>query len=361
MIKYIFKRIFLIFLTLFITLSVAFVIVRLMPDNPIDDPSIPPEAIEKLKSRYGYDKPIGEQYVIWVKGVVTEWDWGDSLKLRPNTPVFDYVSEKIPISMRLNIYALLLSIPIGIILGMIAALKKNSLTDHSISIGVIFFISVPSFVTASLLRYYIGFKWGILPGVFDDRIPDVLNEAMIFSSNYYNVSTGNLITTEGLDSVTGLPVDPDNMVNGIHMYWDMFKSMIMPILALSFGTIAGLARYTRAELTEVLTSDFMLLAKTKGLTRTQATIRHAFRNSLVPLVGMIIGSFIGILGGSLIIEQIFSINGVGGVSLESLNAKDYPITLAIMAFYSSISLFTVLFVDLMYGVVDPRIRLGGIK
>jgi ABC-type dipeptide/oligopeptide/nickel transport system permease component len=129
-------------------------------------------------------------------------------------------------------------------------------------------------------------------------------------------------------------------------------------MSLSFGTIAGFTRYTRAELTEVLTSDFMLLARTKGLTRTQATIRHALRNAMVPIFPMIFGEFIGFLSGSLIIEGIFSIPGVGGLYINSINSQDYNFFMLLTAFYTFIGLAAGIMVDISYGIIDPRIRMG---
>ena len=138
----------------------------------------------------------------------------------------------------------------------------------------------------------------------------------------------------------------------------MVWSLMPAILSLAFGTIAGLTRYTRAELAEVLTSEFMLLARTKGLTRRQATLRHALRNSMVPIFPMILGEFIGILGGSLIIESIFSIPGIGALYVQSINSLDYNFFMAISAFYTSIGLVAGIIIDLSYGFIDPRIRMG---
>lgn len=137
--------------------------------------------------------------------------------------------------------------------------------------------------------------------------------------------------------------------------------MILPVISMSFGSIAGYARYTRAELTEVLTSDFMLLARTKGLTRAQATIRHAFRNSLVPIFPMLLGEILSVLSGSMIIESIFSINGVGSLFLDSITARDYDVFQFVGMFYILIGLVGGLVVDISYGLVDPRIRMGGRK
>jgi ABC-type dipeptide/oligopeptide/nickel transport system permease component len=143
-----------------------------------------------------------------------------------------------------------------------------------------------------------------------------------------------------------------------YLSWKTFVSLIPAIMSLSFGTIAGFTRYTRAELTEVLTSEFMLLARTKGLTRTQATIRHALRNSMVPIFPMIIGEFIGILSGSLVIEGIFSIPGVGGLYVNSINSQDYNFFMLLTAFYTFIGLAAGILVDISYGIIDPRIRMG---
>ena len=141
----------------------------------------------------------------------------------------------------------------------------------------------------------------------------------------------------------------------------MLRGMAIPVLALSFGPIAGLTRYTRAELTEVLTSEFLLLARTKGLNRRQSVLRHALRNSMVPLIGIVIGNLVGIIGGSIVIEQIYGVVGVGQVFLISLQTFDYNVIMVTLAFYTSIGLLATLVVDLSYGIVDPRIRMGARK
>ena len=140
--------------------------------------------------------------------------------------------------------------------------------------------------------------------------------------------------------------------------WEVFKSMIPAVLCLSFGSIAGYTRFTRAELTEVLTSEYMLLARTKGLTKGQATVRHALRNAMVPIFPSIVGEFVSVLSGSLIIENIFSINGVGGLYLDAINAQDYDFFMLLSAFYIFIGLAAAIVIDLSYGFIDPRIRMG---
>ena len=180
------------------------------------------------------------------------------------------------------------------------------------------FISVPSYVYAFLVQYFFYYKLGWFPAI-----------------------------VSSLADAGGSWFSPK-----------MFYSMILPVLALSFGEIAGLCRYTRAELTETLTSDYMLLARTKGLTRGQATVRHAMRNAMVPILPMIISSFISILGGSMIIEQIFSIPGVGKLYIQSIQLLDYDVFMMDTVFYTFIGLLAGIVVDISYGFIDPRIRMG---
>ena len=180
------------------------------------------------------------------------------------------------------------------------------------------FVSVPSYVYAFLVQYFLYFKLGWLP----------------------------------------LDVHSLAEAGGSWFTWKMFHSMIAPVLALSFGTVAGLVRFTRAELTETLTADYMLLARAKGLTRGQATARHALKNAMVPILPMIISSFVGILGGSFIIEQIFNIPGVGKLYLQSITLFDYDVFMVDCIFYTFIGLLAGILVDISYGLIDPRIRMG---
>ena len=141
----------------------------------------------------------------------------------------------------------------------------------------------------------------------------------------------------------------------------MFVSMLPAVLSLSFGVIASFTRTTRAELTEVLTSEFMLLARTKGLTKTQATVRHALKNCMVVVLPAILGEFIGIMSGSLVIEKIFAVPGVGGLYLNAINGRDYPIFIMVSCFYTAVSLLAGIVIDISYGFIDPRIRMGSKK
>lgn len=356
MIRYTVTRIIWIFIVLFTILSLSFTLLKLAPDYPPptedgknvyfnkqvsdgymtfriindeDEMAIIREQIANratMKSAYYEDKgdrirafepiPISRQYFQWVKNVVTKWDWGVSTKLEVGRLAFDILKDRMGTTMTLNIIALFFYIPIGIVLGIIAALNKNKPIDNVISLLCMFMISIPGFVFMIMLVMIFGYQLEWVPTIFPTKDADLIIR---------------------------------------------LKGLILPVFALSIGSIAGLARTTRAELTEVLTSEFLLLARTKGLTKQQAVIRHALRNSLVPLVPAIIFSFVGILSGSVIIEMIYSIPGTGQIAIRALakNAYDYNVILTSSAFYTTIGLFAVLLVDLSYGIIDPRIRMGG--
>ena len=317
MAKYVLKRIALMLFTFFVIVTICFMIIRALPrELPTD--KVLKEAIQSRWDALGYNEPLLVQFWIYLKGIFTEWDFGTSWYIQFRQPAWDVLTSRLLPTVLVNLYSLLFSIPIGIALGIYAAVKKNKWQDSFISTLVMVFISVPSYVYAFLVQYIFYFKLDLLP-------------LMVYS----------------LDDAGG------SWFSG-----KMFISMLAPIIALSFGEIAGLCRFTRAELTETLTSDYMLLARTKGLTRSQATVRHALKNAMVPILPMIISSFIGILGGSMIIEQIFSIPGVGQLYIKSINLFDYDVFMVDTIFYIFIGLLAGIVVDISYGFIDPRIRMG---
>lgn len=315
MLRYIGQRLVAMALTLFLIITISFFTIRMMPGSIVSDPMLPADVKQVIEAKYHLDKPMIVQYGYFLKDCLSG-NFGTSIKLQPKVPVFNILSQKIPITLELNIFSLILTIPIGAVLGIIAALKKNTLADHTISSSVVLFISIPSFVIAALLQYIVAFKWGLLP---------------IMLSTEEKFTLGK------------------------------FVSMILPILALSFGGVATITRYMRAELCEALNSEYMLLARTKGLSQIQATLRHAIRNSFIPLANIIIPMFFSVLGGAMVIENIFGIPGTGSLLVNSINALDHSLTIAILFFYSFVGLCTILIVDLSYGIIDPRIRIGGGK
>lgn len=314
MFKYVLKRITLMIGVFFAILTMCFVLVKLLPLTDAQQFGKDMNLILQRREALGYNKPILVQFGIFLNKSILNNDWGISETLYRGQEVWTIFTSKLPATLLVNVYSFLLSVPTGLLLGIYAALKKNKWQDYLISTLVMVFISVPSYVYALLVQYVFCFKLRLFP---------------------LQMNSGN-----------------------DWFSWSMFVSVVPAVLSLAFGSIATLARYTRAELSEVLTSDFMLLARTKGLTRAQATVRHALRNSMVPIFPIILGEFIGILGGSFVIEKIFGVPGVGQLMINSITALDYNIFMLLTAFYTLISLLTGLVVDLSYGFIDPRIRMG---
>lgn len=315
MFKYIMKRLGLLLMTFVIIEIICFVLIKLLPITISLAPGQDRAILEAQLQARGYYDPIPVQLIHYVKRVF-QGDFGVGVNLAEyrNKPVWDVFISKLPPTILINVYSSIFAIPIGIGLGILAALKKNKWQDHTISTLVMLVISVPSFVTAFIIQYFMCFKWGWFPITMNP------------GTKYFS--------------------------------WSMFKSMLPAVICLSFGSIAGYARFTRAELTEVLTSEYMLLARTKGLTKAQATVHHALRNAMVPIFPSIVGEFISVLSGSLIIEKIFSIPGVGGLYLSAINSQDYDFFMLLSGFYILIGLVASIVIDLSYGIIDPRIRMG---
>jgi len=343
MIKYTIKRILLVFLTAFIILSLTFILMKMLPvqapagnvntqksfyDNQVFlGYAYVPKASEYNSSgviflsvgskKYAYKYyPILTQYWSWLKNIITKWDWGTSTNIKTGASAMSIIASKLPYSVKINIWATLIDIPIGFGLGIWAAIKKNKLTDTIISTIVMIFISVPSFVTISLLISWLSYGANALPNVW--------------------------------------PPDSSPLGQRVLGY-------IIPVSTLAAYSIASFTRYARAEISEVMSSEFMVLARTKGLTKGQAIVRHALRNSGVILIPMVIGEFVSVLGGSMITEQLYSIPGIGQLFVEAISVKDYNVVMVDMAMYTMIGLLANLLVDLSYGFIDPRIRMGAKK
>ena len=319
MTKYVIKRVLLMFLTLFLIMTICFVLIKLLPLPAIKEMGRDVQLVLARREKMGYDKPIMVQYYLFLKNLLTGWDWGVGEQMYTGRDVWAVMMQKLPYTVLVNLYSILIAIPLGLGFGIYAALRKNKWQDHVISTMVMVFISVPSYVYAFIVQYLFCFKLGWFP-----------------------------LTLESLDSASLFS-------------WPMFRSMMPAIMSLGFGVVAGLTRYTRAELSEVLTGDYMLLARTKGLTKAQAISRHALRNAMVVILPMIIGEFIGILGGSMIIENIFGIPGIGNLYINSINVRDYNFFMALNVFYTAIGLVSGIVIDISYGFIDPRIRMGSKK
>ena len=316
MFKYIMKRLGLMLLTFAIIMLISFILIKLVPI--VIDVSIGTDANilkAQLEAR-GYYDPIPVQLFNYIKRIILDGDWGIGTTMPEyrNQPVWESFISRLPPTVLINVYSSLFAVPIGLLLGIYAALRKNKWQDHVISTLVMVFVSIPGYVTAFLLQYFICFKLNLFPLTLQS------------GTNWFS--------------------------------WEMFHSMIPPVLAMSFGSIAGYCRFTRAELTEVLTGEYLLLARTKGLTKRQSIFRHALRLAMVPIFPSIIGEFISVLSGSLIIEQIFAIPGVGNLYLMSINNLDYDFFMLLSGFYCLIGLVAGIVIDISYGIIDPRIRVG---
>lgn len=325
------KRLGLMFFTFVIIFTMCFALIRLLPIPTNVLPGQDPEIVMKtLEGRgwitniqkgengvYTYDRvPILLQYGNYIKRVITQGDFGIATTYGEylNMNLREVFVSHLPPTILINIYSTLIGVPIGLGLGIIAALKKNKWQDQIINVIIILLISVPSIVLALMIQYVFCFKLGWFP------------LTMSTSKDYFS--------------------------------GPVFHSMLPAVFALCLGSIAGYARYTRAELSEVLTGEFMLLARTKGLTKRQAIFRHAMRNSMVVIFPSILSEFVSVLSGSLIIEKMFSINGVGGLYLNSITFQDYDFFMLLSGFYTLVSLTAGIVIDISYGFIDPRIRMG---
>lgn len=331
MLKYVAKRIGLMILTFCVIMLMCFVLIKLLPIvvtvqmgddanlmyNRLEALGYIQNAVQNADGTWSYDNvPVMIQLFNYLKRLLVDGSFGIGINMAEYRyqPVWDVFVEKLPPTVLINVYSSLIGIPIGLGLGIFAALKKNKWQDQVINVVVILLISVPSMVLGLIIQYVFCYQLGWFP----------------------------LRMNSGFD----------------YFSWDMFVSMLPAVFSLCLGSIAGYTRYTRAELTEVLTSEFMLLARTKGLTRGQATFRHALRNAMVPIFPMLLSEFVLVLSGSLVIEQMFSIPGVGNLYLNSINYQDYDFFMLLSGFYTLISLAAGIIVDISYGFIDPRIRMG---
>lgn len=332
MFKYVMKRLGLMIMTFVIIMFMCFVLIKLLPITISvqigQDANVIVRQLEargyiqnavmdSVTQTWSYERvPIMTQLGFYLKKIFLLGDFGIGVNMPSyrGLPVIDVFMEKLPPTVLINLYSTLIGVPIGLGLGIFAALKKNKWQDQLINIVIILLISMPSIVMGLLIQYFLCFKAGWFPTTMNS----------------------------GYEYFT----------------WSMFRSMLPPVLSLCFGSVAGYARYTRAELSEVLTNEFMLLARTKGLTRGQATLRHAMRNSMVVIFPSILSEFISVLSGSLIIESMFSVPGVGRLYLESINTLDYDFFMMLSGFYCLVGLLGGIVIDISYGFIDPRIRMG---
>lgn len=319
MLKYFFKRFGLMLVTFVIIVFLFFLFIHLLPD--FHKPPIMGDDANYWIQYYkeGRDKPIVVQFYIWVTNIFKTGSFGYSQTQRMD--VSTILFSKIPTTIMFQLIPYLITVPLGIFLGIVAALHKNKLADNIISVGIIIFISVPTFVTAVLAQ-------------------------LIFGWELHWVNTPPFVAT-----TSEFQAD----------FWAGVATYFLPSIIMILGGMVGWARSIRAELTEQLTQDYMLLARSKGLSQRQATYRHALKNALVPFAPSIFLGFLGLLSGSIILESIFRVDGAGRIYLYAFNNRDYPLLLLDMVFYEFIGLLSSILADLSYTILDPRMRVGSGK
>jgi len=324
MIAFLLKR----FLTLIITLLgitiISFSIIHLAPGGPLSpltefNPKITPEYREKLVKMYGLDKPLYVQYWKWLKGII-KLDFGKSFSL-DQRPVWDKIKERLPVTLFINALSLFLILLIAIPMGVYSAVKAESAFDRITTVITFIGYAMPSFWLAIILMMIFGVKLQWLP-------------------------------ISGLHSTIGY----DEM-NLFQKVWDWTKHLICPLFVATFGGLAGVLRYVRNSMYEVLKSDFILFARAKGLPERVVIYKHALRNALLPLITILGLSIPGLVGGSVIFETIFGIPGVGQLMWQAVMARDYPVIMANLFLTSFLTLLGNFLADIGYALADPRIRL----
>ena len=283
MIKYILKRLGLLLLTLFLIVTLTFFMMQVMPGTPFSNPKLTPDQLEILKHAYGLDKPLWQQYFIYVGHMFTG-NFGTSF-VYTNQPVITMIAQRLPVSMQLGVQALILGTILGAFMGKASARRKNGILDGIFGFVSVLGISVPSFVIGT------------------------------------------------------------------------FSQTIMPTIALSFAPMAVVTRFVRSEMIESLSSDYILLARAKGLSEKEVVNKHALRNSLIPMLTLIGPMAANLLTGSVLIEKIFSIPGIGSQFVDSIPAKDFPVIMATTIVYAVILMLFILVTDILTAIVDPRVRL----
>lgn len=306
--SYILKRVLISVFTLLAITLVLFCLLQLMPGSPFNDEKLTDDQRIVLNEKYGLDQPVLVQFGRYVANLV-QGDFGVSYNISKNTPISQLIQTRLPISIQVGGMAVALGAVLGLILGVIAALNHNTWLDSLCTAISVLSVSVPSYVFALALSYTLGFRLKWLP--------------MLYSAN------------------------------------TPFLSSVMPSIALSMFTMASIARFTRNEMMEVLGSEYMLLAESKGINGAPLILRHALRNALIPIITVLAPLIVDLMTGSLVVEKIFSIPGVGSLLVTAIQSNDYNVVIALSFIYSAMYIGIMLVVDLLYGVIDPRIRVTG--
>ncbi|EHJ52813.1 ABC transporter permease [Streptococcus macacae] len=303
MLKYLFKRFIILLITLFIIVTLTFFLMKAMKGSPFNNPKLSLENLLVLKKQYGLDKPEWQQYLLYLKNIVTG-DLGVSFQYS-NQSVTTLLLQRLGVSIQLGFQALILGIGLGMLAGSFAALHHRTKIDHLLSFVSTLAYSIPSFIIAVFLLNSFGYRLQLLP------------------------------------------------VSG----WGSFLQTILPTIALAIPPFAIISRFVRAEMLETLHSDYILLARAKGLTKHQITNQHVYRNSIIPVLTVIGPMAANLLTGSVLVERIFSIPGIGEQFVNSISSNDYPVIMGTTIVYAIILMVMILLTDIAISLFDPRVRL----
>lgn len=307
MLKYTLKRLLYMVISLVIIISITFFLMKLMPGSPFNDEKLSEEQKIVLNEKYGLNDPLPVQYINYMTNVV-KGDFGNSFQY-DGQPVWELIQPRLIPSFQMGLIAMAIGVVLGVILGVIAATKQNTWVDYLATLISVIAISVPSFVLAVLLQYVFAVKLQWFP-------------------------------------VAG---------------WEGLSTTVLPSLALSAVVLATVARYIRAEMIEVLSSDYILLARAKGNSTYTVLFRHALRNALIPVITILVPMLASILTGTLTIENIFGVPGLGDQFVRSITTNDFSVIMAITLLFSTLFIVSIFLVDVLYGLIDPRIRVQGGK
>ncbi|MGD6957965.1 oligopeptide ABC transporter permease [Rossellomorea aquimaris] len=308
MVRYTIQRIVYMIITLLIIATATFFLMKLLPGSPLQNTErLTPEQQQIILEKYGLNDPLPEQYVNYMVGLA-KGDLGLSFQY-DNRPVTQIVGDRIGPSALLGFQAMVLGTFLGLLVGIIAAIKHNTWLDYGSTFMAVLGISIPSFVFAALLQYFVGVKLEWLPVAL----------------------------------------------------WGEYKHTILPTLALTVGVVATIARFMRTEMLEILNSDYILLATAKGISKTGTIVKHAVRNAMIPIVTILGPMTVAVMTGSLVVERIFAVPGLGEQFVLSINTNDYTVIMGITLFFSALFIGVIFLVDILYGIIDPRIRLAGGK
>lgn len=305
--RYIGKRLLVSIGTLFVVILILFVLLQYMPGSPFNDEKLTDDQRAQLYEKYGLDQPIVAHFGKYVYNML-RGDFGVSYTISKNTPISQLLQTRLPISLRIGGQAVLLGALIGLLLGIVAAIWHGTFWDTLSTVVSVIGVSVPSYVFALALAYLFGYELRWLPLLYSNDLP--------------------------------------------------FASSVLPSISLCMFTIASIARFTRSEMLEVLGSDYILLAESKGVHGPKLIFRHVLRNALIPIVTVLAPLIVGLMTGSLVVEKIFSIPGIGSLLVTAIQSNDYNVVIVLSFIYSAMYIGIMLVVDILYGVIDPRIRLS---